>query len=161
MMCAYRLARGFSFIELIASLAIMSVLLLAAVPVAQTAMKRRQELELRQALAEIRAGIDRYKRAADAGRVTLESGASGYPPDLQVLVDGVEDIASPSRAKLYFLRRIPADPFYPGNADDPAQSWGLRSYASPPDDPQEGEDVFDIHSLSAERGLNEVPYAQW
>jgi len=156
-----RRAQGFSFIELIASLAIMGVLLLAAMPVAQMAMKRRQELELRQALGEIRAGLDRYKRAADAGRVAVESGASGYPPDLQVLVDGVEDIASPKRAKLYFLRRIPRDPFYPGKADDPAQTWGLRSYASAADDPQEGEDVFDVHSLSTERGLNEVPYAQW
>lgn len=156
-----RRAQGFSFIELIASLAIMGVLLLAAMPVAQMAMKRRQELELRQALAEIRGGLDRYKRAADAGRVAVESGASGYPPDLQVLVDGVEDIASPKRAKLYFLRRIPRDPFYPGETEEPAQTWGLRSYASPPDQPEEGEDVFDVHSLSSERGLNEVPYAQW
>lgn len=152
---------GFSFIELIASLAIMGVLLLVSVPVAQITMKRRQESEFRWALAEIRSGIDRYKRAADAGRIAVEMGASGYPPDLQVLVDGVEDIASPTRKRLYFLRRIPADPFYQGKVDDPSQTWGLRSYESPPDDPQEGKDVFDVYSRSNEQGLNEVPYAQW
>lgn len=152
---------GFSFIELIASLAIMGVLLLAAIPVAQTALKRRHELELRQALADLRLGIDKYKRAADSGRVAVPSGASGYPPDLKVLVDGVEDIASPTRAKLYFMRRIPADPFYQGETDEPSQTWGLRSYASSAEDPQEGDDVFDVRSLSNENGLNEVPYAQW
>ena len=152
---------GFSFIELLASLAIMGMLLLAAIPVAQTAIKRRHESELRQALAEIRMGIDRYKRAADTGRVAIKSGATGYPPDLYVLVEGVDDVSSPKGAKLYFLRRIPADPFYAGRTSDPAQTWGMRSYASPPDDPQAGDDVFDVYSLSGQVGLNEVPYAKW
>jgi general secretion pathway protein G len=61
---------------------------------------------------------------------------------------------------LYFLRRIPADPFAdPGQA--PEQSWSLRSYASSPDRPQPGDDVFDVHSRSDQTGINGVPYKEW
>ncbi|WP_447730348.1 type II secretion system protein [Pseudoxanthomonas suwonensis] len=133
-----RSSHGFSFIELIACLAIVSLLLMIALPVAETSVKRTREGELRRSLLEIRQAIDRYKEAADAGRIQLEVGASGYPPDLQVLVDGVVDQASPSGRKMYFLRRIPRDPMYPGRAEDNAQTWGLRSYASPADAPEEG-----------------------
>lgn len=153
-------ARGFSFIELMASLAIMAVLLLVAVPSAQLAMQRHREAELRTALAQIRTAIDRYKKASEQGRIPLETGASGYPPDLASLVEGVEDASSPERRMMYFLRRLPADPFYTGRADA-AESWGLRSYASPPDDPSEGDDVFDVYSRSTGTGLNGVPYRDW
>jgi general secretion pathway protein G len=153
-------ARGFSFIELMASLAIMAVLLLVAVPSAQLAMQRHREAELRTALAQIRTAIDHYKKASEQGRIPLESGASGYPPDLATLVEGVEDASSPERRMMYFLRRLPADPFYSGRADA-EESWGLRSYASPPDDPSEGDDVFDVYSRAEGIGLNGVPYRDW
>lgn len=156
-----RSSHGFSFIELIACLAIVSLLLMIALPVAETSVKRTREGELRRSLLEIRQAIDRYKEAADAGRIQLEVGASGYPPDLQVLVDGVVDQASPSGRKMYFLRRIPRDPMYPGRAEDNGQTWGLRSYASPADAPEEGDDVFDVYSLAAGVGLNGVPYRDW
>jgi len=156
-----RYARGFSFIELIACLAILGMLLGMAIPVAQTAMQRHREAELRQSLAEIRVAIDRYKRATETGKIPIQPGESGYPPDLQVLVDGVTDASSPSGAMLYFLRRLPRDPFHRGAEGDPAGGWGLRSYASPADDPQVGDDVFDVYSLSRGKGLNEVPYAAW
>ncbi len=154
-------ARGFSFIELIACLAIIAVLLMIATPVAQTSLQRTKEAELRAALAEIREAIDRYKRASDQGRITMEIGDSGYPPDLVVLVDGVVDAASPKGHKLYFLRRIPRDPMYPGKQSDNAATWGLRSYESPPDDPREGDDVFDVYSLSARTGLDGIAYRDW
>jgi general secretion pathway protein G len=154
-------ARGFTFIELMASLAIMSVLLLIAVPAAQLAVQRHREAELRSALGQIRGAIDRYKKASEQGRIPLESGASGYPPDLAALVEGVEDASSPERAHLYFLRRLPRDPFYAGQATAPEDTWGLRSYESPPDAPSEGEDVFDVYSLAPGTGLNGVPYRDW
>ncbi|MBU8975697.1 type II secretion system GspH family protein [Lysobacter sp. MMG2] len=156
-----RRAAGFSFIELMASLAIMAVLLLIAVPAARMATQRYREAELRTALAQIRGAIDRYKRAAEQGRVEVESGASGYPPDLTVLVEGVEDVSTPERKQLYFLRRLPRDPFYAGSEASPEDTWGLRSYDSPPDDPAPGDDVFDVHSLSDGVGLNGVAYKDW
>jgi general secretion pathway protein G len=154
-------ARGFSFIELMASLAIMAVLLLVAVPTAQLAVQRHREAELRTALAQIRTAIDRYKKAAEQGRIPVASGESGYPPDLAALVEGVEDASAPDRSTIYFLRRLPRDPFYTGQATAPEDTWGLRSYASPPDAPSEGDDVFDVYSLSPGTGLNGVAYRDW
>jgi hypothetical protein len=39
--------------------------------------------------------------------------------------------------------------------------WGLRSYASDPDSPVAGDDIFDIYSTSSGIGLNKIPYAKW
>lgn len=142
------------------TLAIMAVLVLVAVPMAELAVRREQERELRGALGEIREALDAYKRAAVQRRILVPEGGSGYPPSLQVLVDGVEPVDG-NGPRLYFLRRLPPDPMYEGPPVEPALTWGLRSYASPPDEPSEGEDVFDIHSRSERVGLNGVPYRRW
>ncbi|KON80967.1 type II secretion system GspH family protein [Azoarcus sp. PA01] len=153
--------RGFTLIELVVTVAIVAVLASAAMPLAELTAQRARESELRAALRAIRGGLDAYKAAFDANRIEREAGASGYPPDLAALVKGVPDITDPNSRKIYFLRRIPRDPFFT-DADVPAEhTWGLRSYASPPETPAEGEDVFDIHSLSRRVGLNGVPYREW
>lgn len=153
--------RGFTFIELMMTLAIMGVLVLVAVPMAQVTVQRQKERDLRQALLQIREGLDAYKRAADQGRILVRIGESGYPPTLQQLVEGVPDQRSPSKQKIYFLRALPRDPLHTDTSVPAADTWSLRSYASPPDDPQEGDDVFDIASRSSATGLNGVPYKQW
>jgi general secretion pathway protein G len=153
--------RGFTFIELMMTLAIMGVLVLVATPLAQVAVQRDKERDLRQALTQIREGLDAYKRASDQGRISLKPGDSGYPKSLEILVEGVPDQRSPTKQNLYFLRALPRDPMHPDASIEPAQTWGLRSYASPPDDPQEGADVFDVYSKSAVVGLNGVAYRRW
>ena len=153
---------GFTIVELVITVAIISLLATAVVPSAQLAYQRERESELRESLRTIRTAIDAYKRSVDAGRVKQEADKSGYPPDLQTLVDGVDDASSAKEGvKLYFLRRIPRDPFWPDSSAAPADTWGLRSYASPPDDTQAGDDVFDVHSRSSKTGLNSVPYRDW
>ncbi|MBP8285288.1 MAG: type II secretion system protein [Rhodoferax sp.] len=154
-------ARGFSFIELMVTLSIMAVLAVVAVPMAQWSYQRDKERTLRDSLAEIREALDSYKRASDQGRIPVKIGESGYPKNLIELVEGVEDQRSPNRKKIYFLRRIPADPMSSDSSLKPEDSWGLRSYASPPDEPAEGDDVFDVYSKSAKVGLNGVPYIKW
>ena len=161
-------ARGFTFIELMITLAILATLAMVAAPMAQVAVQREQERQLRTALIEIREAIDAYKRAADNGRIKLAIGDSGYPKKLEDLVNGVPDIRSPRKQNMYFLRRLPRDPFAPaeGNGNGFASGgagggWALRSYASPPDNPTEGEDVFDISSRSTKTGLNGIPLRQW
>lgn len=155
-----RFQKGFTFIELVITLAIMAVLVMVAVPLAQVSVQRDKEGELRESLAQIREALDAYKRAVDQGRVMIKIGDSGYPKKLEDLVEGVPDRRSPSKQNLYFLRSLPRDPM--SNPEiAPGESWGLRSYASPPDDPQEGEDVFDVYSKSEKIGLSGVPYSKW
>ncbi|MEX5747327.1 type II secretion system protein [Massilia sp. X63] len=153
--------RGFTLIELLVTLAILGLLGTLVLPVAQVTAQRRDEVELRRALREIRAGIDAYKKASDEGRVAKAAGSSGYPPRLEMLVEGVRDLRSPKQAKIYFMRRLPRDPFHADPQAPNADTWGKRSYASEPDEPKEGEDVYDVYSLSERPGLNGVPYNKW
>ena len=147
-------------IELVVTLAILGILAAIAVPVVELAVKRTREQELRYNLRQIREGIDAYKRAWDEGRITRKVGETGYPPKLEVLVEGVEDLRSPTKAKIYFLRRIATDPRAPSGVAG-MESWGVRSYASPPDEPKAGDDVYDVYSLSPGTGINGVPYKDW
>ena len=152
--------RGFTIVELVVTVAILGLLAAMAAPLTETVMRRAREQELKAALVEIRNAIDAYKDAADGGRVAKTAGESGYPASLDVLVNGVVDRQSAGGAKLYFLRRIPRDPFAPAGV--PAgETWGLRSFDSPPDAPRAGKDVFDVRSLSEGRGLDGTPYREW
>lgn len=154
-------APGFSLIELLVVIAIMAVLASIGLPLTELAHRRAQEEELGRALREIRSAIDTYKRAADAGLIARSADGSGYPPSLRILVDGAANAQTPQAARLYFLRRLPRDPMAPASIEAAADTWGLRSYASPPDNPQPGRDVFDVYSASREVGLNGRPYRQW
>lgn len=152
---------GFTFIELLVTLAIVAVLASIAYPMAELTQQRQRERELKVALREIRAALSAYKRAGDEGRIPRRVNESGFPPTLQVLVDGVEDAKDPARRKIYFLRRIPRDPTNPDTSAPAQATWSKRSYASPPDKPTEGLDVFDVYSRSPGAGLNGVPYREW
>lgn len=153
---------GFTIVELAVTIAIVALLATAVIPSAQLIYQREREAELRDALRTIRNAIDAYKAASDTGSIKKDADKTGYPPDLQVLVDGVDDARSAKEGvKLYFLRRVPRDPFWPDPQAAAADTWGLRSYASPPDDPQPGDDVFDVYSRSSRTGLNGIPYHDW
>lgn len=153
-------ATGFSLVELIVVIAIMSVLASIGLPLAELSQKRTQEQELRRALREIRSALDEYKRLVDQGFIQRAADASGYPPDLDSLVAGVADAKSPAGRKLFLMRQLPRDPFAP-NEGPAAETWALRSYASSPDAPQPGKDVFDVHSKATGVGLNGIAYREW
>lgn len=160
MMLARLRVRGFSLIELLAAAAITGLLASVAVPFVETTIKRQKEQALRTALDQIRGGIDAYKKAVDDQRIEMAAELSGYPPALQDLVAGVPDKKNLGRP-LYFLRRIPRDPFYPDAGVAAAATWGLRSLSSSADSPQSGAEVFDVYSTSERTGLNGVPYREW
>jgi len=154
-------ARGFTLIELLVTLAILAVLATSVLPVAELTIQRQKEQELRVALREIRTAIDAYKRAYDEGRMLRSVNVTGYPRNLDILVEGIEDVKDPRRSKMYFLRRVPRDPMEPNGSVSAADSWAKRAYASEASDPKEGDDVYDVMSRSAKTGLNGVAYAKW
>ena len=156
-----RRSAGFTLIELMVTLAILALLASVAVPFAQLVQQRHKEGELREALRQIRNALDAYKQGVKEGRVDAPADSSGYPPDLDALWHGVTDKTRADTRKLYFIRRLPRDPFFPDPAAPPAETWGQRSYASSPDAPAAGRDVFDVYSLSPRTGLNGVPYREW
>lgn len=152
--------RGFTLIEMLVVLAMLGVLASAARPLLELSVQRSREHELRQSLRTLREAIDTYKRTVEAGSITQSPEDSGYPPSLQALVDGVPDARSPNGRKLYFLRRLPRDPFAP--ADQPAaDTWGLRAYDSAPDEPRAGRDVFDVFSRSGRTALDGTKLKDW
>ncbi len=153
--------RGFTLIELVIAVAIVAVLASVAIPLTEVTVKRGKEQDLRRALREIRTAIDTHKLASDDGRIARAAGESGYPKTLDILVEGVVDAKSPKREKIYFLRRLPRDPFASDASLAAATTWGKRSYQSPAEEPQEGDDVFDIYSRNPGKGLNGIAYRDW
>ena len=152
---------GFTLIELVVTLAILGMLSTVALPMAEVAVQRGKEQDLNAALRQIRDAIDAYKQAYDEGHIIKKVGDSGYPPTLEILVQGVNDALSQKDQKLYFMRRLPRNPFVSDSSIAAAGTWGKRSYASSADDPQEGDDVFDVYEQVPGKGLNGIPYREW
>ncbi len=144
--------RGLTLVELLVTVAILSILASAAIPVARFQIKREKERELHRDLWMMRDAIDHYKDAADRGAFQTKVDSQNYPPDLETLVTGVDVQGK----KVRFLRRIPIDPMT-GQAD-----WGLRSMQDDPDsDSSGGQSVFDVHSKSTGTALDGTKYADW
>lgn len=154
--------KGFTLIELIMTVAIIGLLATVTLPLAELSVQHGKEQELRLALREIREELDAYKQAVEDGRIIRSAEKSAYPASLQVLVDGKPDAKDPTnKNKIYFLRRIPRDPMAADSSLLDIDTWGKRSYESPADDPQEGDNVFDVYSLSPGTGMNGIPYKNW
>jgi len=150
---------GFSFIEIIIVTAIMAVLASAALPIARVSMRRAKEAECRRNLREMRAAIDQFKAWADSNLLAASEipfGSEGYPPSLEVLVDGVLLANDASGRKKKFLRRIPLDPLT--NSTD----WGKRSYQDQPDSKVwGGQNVFDVYTKAEGTALDGTKYKDW
>ncbi|ENX05679.1 hypothetical protein F898_02623 [Acinetobacter courvalinii] len=152
---------GFTLIELIVTVSLMAILASVIVPITQMSMQRAKEQQLKNALKEIRTAIDAYKQAGDNGHIYRSADTTGYPRTLTELVDGVIDLKDPKRRKIYFLRRLPADPFYQDQSVSPDKTWGIRSYRNEPNQFKYDGDVYDVYSLSKQTGLNGRPYKEW
>lgn len=156
-----RAARGFTLVEMVMTVAIVGVLASAAMPLASLVSQRSKEQELRQSLLQIREAIDAHRRDFDAGRIAKGTTDSGYPKSLKDLTEGVVDQTSQKKKRIIYLRRLPRDPLVTDPSVSAAETWGLRSYDSPPEEPSPGNDVFDVYSLTKGVGLNGIPYSKW
>ena len=148
---------GFTYLEMVATAAILMILASAVLPMARVVRTRQKELELRRSLRILRTALDEYKKAVDAGKIggtDVKVGSEGYPPELPILVKGVPQVGK--EVKLKFLRRIPKDPMT-GTTE-----WGLRCYQDDPDSTSWcGENVWDVYSKSTAKGLDGTPYKDW
>jgi general secretion pathway protein G len=150
--------RGFTYLEMVATAAILMILASAVLPMSRVVRTRQKELELRRSLRILRTAIDEYKKAVDIGKIggtDVKLGSEGYPPTLDTLVKGVNQVGN-INSKLKFLRRIPQDPMT-GDTE-----WGLRCYQDDPDDQSWcGENVWDVYSKSTGKALDGTHYNEW
>lgn len=154
-----RACAGFTLIELLVALVLLALLVTAASPVLQLNGKREKERELKRALWQIRDALDAYKEAVDQGLIKKTAEDSGYPPNLTILVTGVENAKDAKKKKLFFLRRIPRDPFATDSQLSNADTWRIRAYDGAIDDM--AKDVYDVSSRSTAIGINQQPYSEW
>jgi general secretion pathway protein G len=152
-------SRGYTFIEVLVVTMLLFVLASAVMPLAQVTSQRQREAELRRNLREMRTAIDRFKDAVDQGLIPpteIKAGSEGYPPNLEMLVEGVSAANDASGRKLKFLRRVPLDPM------TNSQDWGLRSYQDRPDTTSwGGQNVFDVFTKSDATALDGTKYREW
>ncbi len=153
-----RRERGYTYLELVATAGILLILASAILPLARVTVRRQKEIELRRSLREVRLAIDRYKAAVDAGQIggtDVKLGSEGYPPTLETLVVGVNQVGRLDH-KLKFLRRVPTDPIMR------SAEWGMRCYQDEPDDRSWcGQNVWDVYSQSEGTALDGTKYKEW
>lgn len=147
--------RGLTLLELVMACAILLVLATVAVPLARNTVKRRKEEQLRYDLRQMRDAIDRYKDAADTGKIKVAAGTEGYPPDIDSLVKPQQLTGAPDK-RVRFLREIPMDPM------TKSKDWGMRSVQDDPDSTSwGGSNVFDVYSKSSGTALDGTKYSDW
>lgn len=156
---------GFTLLELIITLTIISILVAGTVPFAHNMIKREKEMELRRSLREIRKAIDSFHSQCMPMKqantlLASEMPEDCYPQSLQALVDGYEP-PNPPNTYVRFLRRVPIDPFTGKN-----DSWGLRSTEDDTDSSGGGRvsktnGIFDVYSTAPGEALDGTKYSKW
>jgi len=154
------LSRGFTLVEMLVTMGILAILAIAILPLAKNAVKREKEIELKRSLRIIRTAIDEYKKMADEKKFEFDEDSEGYPPTLEILVEGVEikgEEGESEETKLHkFLRRIPKDPM------TNSYEWGLRAYKDDPDSlTWGGDNVYDIFTRSPGTAMDGTRYRDW
>jgi general secretion pathway protein G len=124
---------GYTLIELIIVMAVISILLSIAVPIYQKSLLRTKESLLRNNLFTLRTVIDEYTFDKKKAPQTLED----------LVSDG-------------YLRAVPIDPITGNN-----QTWRLimEDAVSMVDQTQPG--IFDVRSGSDLKSLEGNPYSEW
>jgi general secretion pathway protein G len=149
--------KGFTLIEMIVVVVIISILAAVAVPMVETSIRRNKEIELRRALRILRTAIDDYRKFVEENKIKVDEETYNYPPTLETLLEGLEYRDKDNKDRIQkFLRRIPKDPM------TNSREWGLRSYQDKHDSESwGGENVYDVYTTSGRKGLDGTYYKEW
>jgi general secretion pathway protein G len=128
-----RLAKGFTLIELMIVMTIISILLAVAVPIYNKSIKRAKETVLRNNLFTLRTMIDEYT------------------VDKQHAPQALDDLVSDG-----YLRQVPVDPITNNN-----QSWKIIMEDTPAGGDNQPPGIFDVRSGAEGNGLDGTPYSDW
>lgn len=124
---------GFTLIELMIAMAVVSILVSVAVPMFNKALTRGKETILRQNLFSMRTVIDEY---------TYDKGKA--PQTLEDLVTSG------------YLRKVPLDPIT--NSD---RTWKVIMEDAGNAVNQSEPGIFDVKSGAEQMSLEGTPYAEW
>jgi len=128
-----RAIRGFTLIELMVVMAIVSVLLAIALPIYSKSITRSKESVLRNNLFTLRSMIDEY---------TI---------DKQKAPESLQDLVSEG-----YLRQVPEDPMTGSD-----QTWRLIMEDTPIGGSNSAPGIFDVRSGSDKTSLDGSAYADW
>lgn len=93
---SWKHAGGYSMLELVLTLGVLSILVMGTIPMAQNSVKRQKEMKLRETLRQIRAAIDEFKRdtygACPQGAIvstnrTMQTSSAPMDPRSRVVID--------------------------------------------------------------------------
>ncbi|MGA7412520.1 MAG: type II secretion system protein [Bryobacteraceae bacterium] len=127
------LAAGFTLIELMIVMAIVSILLAIAIPIYQKSIQRSKESVLRNNLFTLRTMVDEYTIDKQHAPLTLDD----------LVTEG-------------YLRQVPQDPMTGSN-----QTWKLIMEEQSVGGSSQPPGIFDVHSGSDKMGLDGTPIADW
>ncbi|HLE41844.1 MAG TPA: type II secretion system protein [Nitrospirota bacterium] len=159
-------AKGFTLIEILVVIAIISILAAGVMPLTRMTVKRAKEMELRAGLRVLRSAIDAFKKDCDDNKLAkleayCDSARNNYPESLEKLTEPLKLAGAVDRTKKY-LRRLPRDPMTPLDSPENPNNWGLRSYGDDRDSTSWGGDnVYDVYSKSEALSLDGSKYNTW
>ena len=125
--------RGFTLIEVLIVMVIITILAGISVAMYGNSVKRSKEAVLKQDLKEMREAIDAYH--ADKNK---------WPPALEAL------------ATEKYIRQVPVDPM------TSAPDWQTTPSEPDPSNPADEPGISDVHSASTELSFSSnTPYSEW
>lgn len=156
-----RARKGISLLELVVTMTILGILAAGVMPLIRNTTVRAKEIELKRNLRIIRIALDDYRKTFDKMPDGPLKTGSGFPKELQELVDG-HDFGDPKAGTVKFLRRPVLNPLDPKSATDAKWGWEIRCYKDEPTSTSWcGDDVYDVFAPQDGIAIDGTKYNEW